>query len=157
MVIGTIVVISLSLLANLPYLFTLPLDMIQHAPSDRVGTATVQAVFPGLGTALMAGAIMVSTFATINALILTGPRAYYAMARQGLFFHFAGRLNRASVPAWVRSYLPACRFTGWCAGWGLPTFLCRRGHRQIATNKDVVCCPHFKLRISSLVHQRSPF
>jgi basic amino acid/polyamine antiporter, APA family len=105
MVIGTIVVITLYLLANLAYLCTLPLDAIQHAPSDRVGTAALQAIFPGLGTALMAAAIMVSTFGTINALILTGPRAYYAMARQGLFFRFAGRLNSASVPAsalWIQ-------------------------------------------------------
>ena len=101
MVIGTIVVISLYLLANLAYLFTLPLEAIQHAPSDRVGTATLQAIFPGLGTALMAVAIMISTFGCVNALILAGPRAYCAMARQGLFFRLAGRLNRASVPAWA--------------------------------------------------------
>jgi len=96
-----VVVISLYLLANLAYLFTLPLEAIQHAPSDRVGTATLQAIFPGLGTALMAAAIMVSTFGTINALIFTGPRAYYAMARQRLFFRFAGQLNTAKVPAFA--------------------------------------------------------
>jgi len=101
MVLGTVVVISLYLLANLAYLFTLPLEAIQHAPSDRVGTATLQAIFPGLGTALMAAAIMVSTFGTINALIFTGPRAYYAMARQRLFFRFAGQLNTAKVPAFA--------------------------------------------------------
>jgi APA family basic amino acid/polyamine antiporter len=101
MVLGTMVVISLYLLANLAYLFTLPLEAIQHAPADRVGTALLQAIFPGLGTALMGGAIMVSTFGTINALILTGPRAYYAMARQRLFFRFAGQLNNAKVPAFA--------------------------------------------------------
>jgi len=105
MVIGTIVVITLYLLANLAYLLTLPLEAIQHAPSDRVGTATLQAIFPGLGTALMAGAIMISTFGCINALIISGARAYYAMARQRLFFHFAGILNSARVPAsalWIQ-------------------------------------------------------
>jgi len=101
MVLGTMVVISLYLLANLAYLFTLPLEAIQHAPADRVGTLTLQAIFPGLGTALMAGAIMVSTFGTINALVLTGPRAYYAMARQRLFFRFAGQLNTRKVPAFA--------------------------------------------------------
>jgi len=34
-------------------------------------------------------------------LILTGPRAYYAMARQKLFFRFAGKLNAAKVPAFA--------------------------------------------------------
>lgn len=99
MVIGTVLVISLYLLANLAYLFTLPLQAIQHAPSDRVGTATLQVIFPGIGTLLMAAAIMISTFGTVNALILTGARAYYAMARQKLFFRFGAVLNRAKVPS----------------------------------------------------------
>ncbi|MGB6472702.1 MAG: amino acid permease [Candidatus Sulfotelmatobacter sp.] len=99
MVIGTCVVIGLYLLANVAYLATLPLEAIQHAPADRVGTATLRAIFPGAGTAAMAAAIMVSTFGTINALTLTGARVYYAMARQRLFFPFAGKLNAANVPA----------------------------------------------------------
>jgi basic amino acid/polyamine antiporter, APA family len=99
MVIGTIVVITLYVLANVAYLVTLPLQAIQQAPADRVGTATLRVIFPGIGTTLMAAAIMVSTFGTINALTLTGARVYYAMAREKLFFPFAGELNRASVPA----------------------------------------------------------
>jgi len=99
MVIGATLVIVLYLLANVAYLVTLPLEAIQHAPSDRVGTATLQVIVPGLGTSLMAAAIMVSTFGTINALTLTGARVYYAMARQRLFFPFAGKLNSANVPA----------------------------------------------------------
>jgi APA family basic amino acid/polyamine antiporter len=75
------------------------MDAIQHAPADRVGTATLTAIFPGIGTSIMAAAIMVSTFGTINALTLTGARVYYAMAQQRLFFPFAGKLNSASVPA----------------------------------------------------------
>jgi APA family basic amino acid/polyamine antiporter len=99
MVIGTTVVIALYILANIAYLVTLPLAAIQHAPADRVGTATLKVIFPGVGTSVMAAAIMVSTFGTINALTLTGARVYYAMARQRLFFPFAGKLNAASVPA----------------------------------------------------------
>ena len=99
MVIGTVAVISLYLLANVAYLVTLPLSAIQHAPADRVGTATLQVIFPVSGARVMAAAIMTSTFGTINALTLTGARVYYAMARQRLFFNFAGKLNAASVPA----------------------------------------------------------
>jgi APA family basic amino acid/polyamine antiporter len=99
MVIGATVVITLYLLANVAYLVTLPLEAIQTAPADRVGTATLRAMFPGVGSGLMAGAIMISTFGTINALTLTGARVYYAMARQRLFLPFAGKLNPANVPA----------------------------------------------------------
>ena len=96
---GTGIVITLYLLANVAYLVTLPFDRIQHAPADRVATATVDAIFPGLGAAIMAAAIMISTFGCDNGLILAGARAYYAMARDGLFFRRVGRLNEAQVPA----------------------------------------------------------
>jgi basic amino acid/polyamine antiporter, APA family len=97
---GTVVVIGLYLLANLAYLVTLPLDAIQQAPSDRVATATLEAAIPGFGAAIMALAIMVSTFGCNNGLILAGARAYYAMARDRLFFDRAAELNDARVPAW---------------------------------------------------------
>ncbi len=48
----------------------------------------------------MAIGIMISTFGCTNGLILAGARAYYAMARDGLFFRASGRLNEAKVPAW---------------------------------------------------------
>ncbi len=97
---GTGIVITLYLLANVAYLVTLPLDEIQHAPNDRVGTATLEKVFPGAGAAAMAVAIMISTFGCNNALILSGARASYAMARDRLFFAPAARLNAARVPSW---------------------------------------------------------
>jgi basic amino acid/polyamine antiporter, APA family len=96
---GTALVIGLYLLANVAYLVTLPFADIQHAPSDRVATATLDAVFPGLGSTLMAVGIMISTFGCTNGLILSGARAYYAMARDGVFFESAGVLNGAKVPA----------------------------------------------------------
>jgi APA family basic amino acid/polyamine antiporter len=96
---GTGTVMAIYLLANVAYLATLPLAAIQHAPSDRVATATLEAILPGLGAALMAAAIMISTFGCNNGLILAGARAYYAMARDGLFFKNVGRLNGALVPA----------------------------------------------------------
>ncbi|HEY6336964.1 MAG TPA: amino acid permease [Candidatus Sulfotelmatobacter sp.] len=99
MVIGATLVIVLYLLANVAYLVTLPLAAIQHAAADRVGTATLQAIFPGAGAMVMAAAIMISTFGTINALTLTGARVYYAMACQKLFLPFARKLNAANVPA----------------------------------------------------------
>jgi APA family basic amino acid/polyamine antiporter len=97
---GTFIVITLYVLANVAYMVTLPFEQIQHAPADRVATATLDAVFPGLGATLMAIAIMVSTFGCNNGLILAGARASYAMARDGLFFKSAGRLNQAKVPGW---------------------------------------------------------
>jgi len=46
----------------------------------------------------MATAIMISAFGCMNGMVLSGARAYYAMARDGLFFRRAAVVNRAHVP-----------------------------------------------------------
>jgi APA family basic amino acid/polyamine antiporter len=101
LVIGTSLVIVLYLLANIAYLVSLPLSSIQRVADDRIATAVVRLVFPHLGAGIMAAAIMVSTFGTVNALTLAGARASYAMAQDGLFFGIARRLNAAHVPGWA--------------------------------------------------------
>jgi APA family basic amino acid/polyamine antiporter len=97
---GTALVIGLYLLANVAYLMTLPFETIQTVPANRVASATANVIFPGAGATIMAVAIMVSTFGCNNGLILAGARAYWAMARDGLFFKSAGELNKNRVPAW---------------------------------------------------------
>src|SRR5437870_699769 len=98
---GTFLVIGLYVLANIAYLAVLPFSAIQNAPSDRVASETANVIFPGAGAAIMAVAIMISTFGCNNGLILAGARAYYAMARDGLFFRSVGELNKFHVPAWA--------------------------------------------------------
>jgi basic amino acid/polyamine antiporter, APA family len=100
LLLGTGGVILLYMLANIAYLVTLRFEDIQKVASDRVGSATAEVIFPGFGATLMAVAIMISTFGCNNGLILAGPRAYYAMAKDGLFFEAVGRLNKFHVPAW---------------------------------------------------------
>jgi basic amino acid/polyamine antiporter, APA family len=103
-------VITLYVLANVAYLAALPLTGdpgatapfargIAHAKDDRVGTAVLEVVSPGLGVKLMAAAILVSTFGCVNGLILMGARLYWAMAHDGLLFRSVGTLNARGVPA----------------------------------------------------------
>jgi basic amino acid/polyamine antiporter, APA family len=98
MAFGTIIVIALYCLANLAYLFTLPLVQIQTVSDDRVASAALNAIFGPVGAAIMAGAIIISTFGCNNGLILAGARVSYAMARDGLFFRSTGILNKKGVP-----------------------------------------------------------
>src|SRR5215475_5859640 len=98
MAFGTIVVITLYCLANLAYLFALPLSQIQNAPDDRVATAALNAIFGPAGAVIMAVAIIISTFGCNNGLILAGSRVAYAMAKDGLFFRATGKLNSKAVP-----------------------------------------------------------
>jgi basic amino acid/polyamine antiporter, APA family len=97
---GTMLVIGLYLLANIAYLVTLQFNAIQDVPSNRVASASADVIFPGSGAAIMAVAMMVSTFGCNNGLILAGARAYWAMAQDGLFFRSSGQLNKHHVPAW---------------------------------------------------------
>ena len=101
---GTSIVILLYIAANFVYLMVLPLHGdphgttilargIQYAADDRVGTAVMQQAFGASGAALMAIAILLSTFGCNNGLILAGARVYYAMARDGLFFRSIGKLH----------------------------------------------------------------
>jgi APA family basic amino acid/polyamine antiporter len=99
MILGTVSVVVLYLLANVAYLVTLPFPGIQNAPQDRVGTAAMQAILGPPGAAIMAGAILISTFGCVNGLVLAGARVYYAMACDGLFFRGVGTTNRNHVPA----------------------------------------------------------
>ena len=99
MAFGTMIVITLYFLANLAYLFTLPLVQIQSAPDDRVASAALNVIFGTTGAMIMAGAIVISTFGCNNGLILAGSRVSYAMAKDGLFFQTTGRLNKRGVPA----------------------------------------------------------
>jgi basic amino acid/polyamine antiporter, APA family len=100
MVSGALLVTVLYLLANVAYLCLLPAASIAGAPQDRVGTVAMAAVFGAPGLYLMAAAIVLSCFGCNAALILSGPRVYYAMARDGLFFRSAGVLHpRYRTPA----------------------------------------------------------
>jgi APA family basic amino acid/polyamine antiporter len=90
---------TLYVLASLAYVCFLPLKGIQNAPDDRVATAALEQVFGDAGAAIMAVAIVISTFGCNNGLILAGARVTYAMARDRLFFRATGALNERHVPA----------------------------------------------------------
>ena len=98
---GTLIVTFLYVTTNLMYLHALPLQDIAFPPSDRLATTAATAVFGDSGTVIIAILIMVATFGCINGLVLAGARVYFTMARDGLFFAPAGRLNQHSVPQWA--------------------------------------------------------
>jgi APA family basic amino acid/polyamine antiporter len=110
LILGTGLVTALYIISNIAYLNVLPmvgtkdgatlLDRgIQFATQDRVGVAVAEGIFGGSGAAVMAIAILVSSFGCNNGLILAGSRVYYAMAADGLFFKSVGTLSKRGVPA----------------------------------------------------------
>ena len=84
LIIGTLAVILIYVLANLAYLHLL--DVGQIANSKLVAADTAKRSIGGIGETLVSIAVMISAFGTLNGSILTGPRIFFAMADDGLFF-----------------------------------------------------------------------
>ncbi|MZP54052.1 MAG: amino acid permease, partial [Bacteroidales bacterium] len=112
LLLGTLIVTIIYLLTNYIYIRVLPLagspdgtDVvsrgIQFATDDRVATSAMYVILGDYAAIIMALFIIVSTFGCNQALILAGPRVYYAMAKDGLFFRKAGELNRFGVPGFA--------------------------------------------------------
>lgn len=81
---GTAMIVATYLIINAAYLFALPLADI--AASQAVAADAMMRVAGGAGAAVVAALVMLSTFGGLNAGLLTGPRVYFAMAEDGLFF-----------------------------------------------------------------------
>lgn len=110
--IGTLTVSVLYILTNFIYIRILPITGspdgvtalsrgIQYATDDRVATSAMSVVFGDSAAIIMAIFIMISTFGCNNGLIMAGPRVYYAMARDGLFFRRVGEINKKGVPGFA--------------------------------------------------------
>jgi APA family basic amino acid/polyamine antiporter len=83
MIMGSCVVAAVYVLANLAYMFLLPVaDIIA---SESVAADAVSTVIPFGGTAI-AVVIAISVLGTAGIYTLSAPRIYYAMADDGIFF-----------------------------------------------------------------------
>jgi basic amino acid/polyamine antiporter, APA family len=96
---GTVAVIAIYFLLNLLYLFVMPIgDLagVQGSVLDVVGDRTL-----GQRAGDVMGIVsIVSIAASISAMTFAGPRVYYAMGRDGLFFRRAARVHpRYRTPA----------------------------------------------------------
>ena len=95
---GMSIVLVVYALANYVYLRVLPFPALQQAERPAAEVLLVL-VGPG-GAAFISGVVMVSAFGTVNAQLLSVPRIYFAMARDGLFFRWLERVHpRYRTPA----------------------------------------------------------
>ena len=97
LLLGVSGVIALYLSANFVYVKVLgPASL---AATGTPATAVMRAAMGDSGALWIAVGIAVSTLGFLSQGILTAPRVYYAMARDGLFFESVGRLaERTAVP-----------------------------------------------------------
>jgi APA family basic amino acid/polyamine antiporter len=97
LMIGVLVVTMCYIALNAAYLYVLPLEQV--ATSNRIAADAASVLVGPSGAAAMSALVVFSTFGALNGIILTGPRVYYAMARDGLLFRWiAGIHPRFETP-----------------------------------------------------------
>ncbi|MBU4276978.1 MAG: amino acid permease [Proteobacteria bacterium] len=106
---GTGLVTALYLLINLAYLAAVPPE--QMAGVKEIGSLTAQALLGPIGGRVFSLLVALCLLSSLGAMTLTGPRIYYAMAQDRVFFAALGRVRPASgVPAnsvWLQAAIAA--------------------------------------------------
>jgi APA family basic amino acid/polyamine antiporter len=110
LLLGVAAVLGIYAMANIAYFYALPLPVIlgassrAHPDAPAVAALAARTVFGGRGTQLLALAMVISALGAMNGSILTSSRVPFALAKDGLFPRFLGRVSRgAGVP--LRSVL----------------------------------------------------
>lgn len=97
---GTLAVIVLYMGLNALYIFALPIDQLGAMGDGRLMDTVAERLFGFATGNLLAVFTIISLAASISAMVLAGPRVYFAMARDGIFVRAAGRVHpRFHTPA----------------------------------------------------------
>jgi APA family basic amino acid/polyamine antiporter len=91
LMLGTIIVTLCYMALNAVYMYILPLDTV--ASSKRIAAVAADTLLGYGGGSFMSALVMFSTFGALSGIILCGPRVYYSMAKDGLFFRWVGAVH----------------------------------------------------------------
>jgi basic amino acid/polyamine antiporter, APA family len=90
-ILGLLTVGGLYLLANVVYFRTLPFAALMQ--SEHVASDVVRSFAGSRGATCLTVAMAISALGALHVVVLTGARIPYAMARDGVFFQFAKRIQ----------------------------------------------------------------
>src|SRR5437660_1006249 len=97
MFIGTGSVVALYLVANLVYLYLIPVQQMKSA--ELVAADVARLLLGPAGLVAVSAAVAVSTFGTLNGSMMTAPRIFFAMAEDGVFPKAIARVDpRTGAP-----------------------------------------------------------
>ena len=91
---GTLLVLILYLCLNMIYIYAVPLEELKGV--EAVGAVTATALFGKQVGDLFSAVMAMALVSAVSAMVIAGPRVYYAMAIDGCFFPDAGRIH----PRW---------------------------------------------------------
>ena len=102
LLLGTGLVIALYLALNLVFAYAVPIGDVGFANAEQVPQLAVEKLFGAKASSVFSVAVGLTFLATVSAFIITGPRVYYAMAKDGLFPSIAGRISeKGQVPVYA--------------------------------------------------------
>jgi basic amino acid/polyamine antiporter, APA family len=97
--IGTLAVVAIYVLLNVLFLYVMPVGQLASVRGSVLDVVADRLLGPRAGD-IMAVVSIVSIAASISAMVFAGPRVYYAMARDGVFFKRAASVHpRFHTPA----------------------------------------------------------
>ncbi|HEY3354044.1 MAG TPA: amino acid permease [Polyangia bacterium] len=102
---GAILIIAVYLAANVAYLAVLPVAEIRH--SKLVAADAAARLLGAGGVTFVALTVVLSTFGTLNASLLTTPRVFFAMGEDRLFFQGVAAVHPRFRTPWVAIGLAA--------------------------------------------------
>jgi len=91
LVAGTLIVAAFYFALNVAFIYALPLEAMKGI--ERIGAGAATALFGGKGGDFFSAVMAVGLLSTVNAMMIVGPRVYYAMAQDGCFFPGAARVD----------------------------------------------------------------
>ena len=91
LLIGIVVVTVCYMGLNAVYLRVLPIDKVMT--SSRVAADAFEVLIGPGAAGVISAIVMFSAFGALNGIVLVGPRVYYQMAQDGLWFRFKGHLH----------------------------------------------------------------
>lgn len=94
LLISTGIVTVLYLLLNLFFVYAVPASQMRNEP--EIGGLAVGLAFGPTAETIISLLISFALFSSLSAFIILGPRVYYKMARDGLFFESVARISRKS-------------------------------------------------------------
>ena len=93
LIIGTFVVMCMYLFLNMVYIYALPIKEMRGVL--EVGAKSAGSLFGEVVSNYVSGAIAVCILSVMSAMIMAGPRVYYAMSRDGVFFDVFRKVHNA--------------------------------------------------------------
>ena len=91
--IGTISVVLLYVILNVLYVYAMPVRELAAVPGSRLMDTVAERLFGFVAGDVLALFTIVSLAASISAMVIAGPRVYFAMARDGLFVPSAATVH----------------------------------------------------------------